>query len=381
MSRLVSTLAATAVLFGSAVGQDPKKDEVPKFRGKSAEQWAAGLADKDLAVRKATVIDLATPKEKSEPPAEFGKALSPHLIDRLTDDDRIVCVHAALAWARMNRYGPVPERDLPILTAVLRDALADPSIDVRARAATALVRVNTTEKAVLAPLAKLLSDSSEGVRSSVAFALGSVTPGAAAVPSLVAALKDKSHRVRRAAAVSLGHIGESAKAAVPYLIATAKDGDQWVRVSAVRALGRIRTDPDKSIPALIEALKDSTTEEAAAIALESYGPAAKAAVPVLCEVAKSGEEFSRYHALEALIAIDPRGAATLASLTEAVKDQEHPVQCVAANGLKNFGPKAKEAVPELLRLFKEGSSAHVRKLAAEALAAIDSDAAKKAGAK
>jgi HEAT repeat protein len=381
MSRLVLALVLIVVLLSSAAGQSPKKNAAPEFRGKSAEQWAAGLADKDAAVRRATVIDLATQKEKSEPSAEFGKALSPHLVDRLTDDDRAVCLHAALAWVRLNPYAAVPERDVPILSAVFLDALANSSAHIRARAAAGLAKVNPDARTVLGPLVKLLSDSDEDVRGAAARALGEVKPGSAVVPSLVGALKDRSARVRGAAANSLSRVGGPAKAAVPALIAALKDPDQWVRRQSAYTLGDIRTDPDASLPALIEALKDTTIQETASIALARYGPAAKAAIPALCQVAKSDEKYTRYHALGALVKIEPDGAKTLTALSDALKDAEHPVQCVAATGLKKFGPKAKEAVPELLRLFKEGSSARVRKLAGEALAAIDSDAAKTAGVK
>ena len=279
MSRLTLALTFFSACVGSAGGQGSKKDEVPKFRDKSAAVWAAELADKDVRVRREAITLLAIPINRSGPNQELTKVLLPHVIDRLTDDDPVVCHQAALTWVYLNHDAAIREQDAQILTAVLLDGLDDPSPDIRGRSASYLVKVNRDAKTVLAPLLKRLDDPNEEVRRAAASALGYVEPGTGIVAPLTAALKDKSDRVRAAAAASLGQVGGPARAAVPNLIAAIKDGDRWVRHSAVHALGDIRTDPDRSIPALIEALKDTTIEESAAVSLRKYGPAARPAVP------------------------------------------------------------------------------------------------------
>ena len=160
-----------------------------------------------------------------------------------------------------------------------------------------------------------------------------------------------------------------------------KDADRWVRQSAVRALGRVQSDPDKTIPVLIAALDDRVTLQAAAIALRAFGPAAKPAIPALVNAAQSGEEYARYHSIEALAKIDPQGPETLAALIRALGDEEESVQSIAVRGLKPFGAKAGAAIPALTRLVRSGASDHLRNAAGQALAAIDPDAAKKAAEK
>jgi len=142
-------------------------------------------------------------------------------------------------------------------------------------------------------------------------ALGYEVLGPAAssqVPALVDALQNDSlPNVRHYAAEVLGMIGPPAEPATSALIVTAKDRDALLRLSSLGALNRIHPNPELAIPAFMAALDDpdqSLTRELAANALGSYGPQAKAAVPILLRTLATNAAAGA-----ALKKIDPETAA------------------------------------------------------------------------
>ena len=128
------------------------------------------------------------------------------------------------------------------------------------------------------------------------------------VPALIETLEhDRSPQVRHYAAEVLGMIGPKAKAAVPALLRGTRDKDDLVRLSSLGALSRIHPAPELAIPVFIEALNDpgqSRARELAAMALGSYGPQARDAVPPLLSTLRTNNA-----AAEALAKIDPEAAA------------------------------------------------------------------------
>jgi hypothetical protein len=121
---------------------------------------------------------------------------------------------------------------------------------------------------------------------------------------------------RRAdALVELGRFGPAAKAAIPVLLQILKGHDPATRGAAAAALGGIHSDPDAVIPALIACLEDSDMDESAAEALGNFGPLAKAAVPKMLPLLLHGDKETRHAAALAVPRIDPEAAAN-APVTE-----------------------------------------------------------------
>jgi HEAT repeat protein len=165
-------------------------------------------------------------------------------------------------------------------------------------------------------LSAQLKDPDETVRRFSADAMG-WTKDPAGVPALVEAMRgDKNGGVRGTAAQALGMIGPDAKSSVPALEAALKDEDIGVRMFSAESLWKVAKDTEKSVPVLVQALYWKNTYDVG----------------------------------------------------------------VTAGMLGRMGANAKSAVPELLKMLKEGDEIR-RKVAADLLKTIDPKAASEAGVK
>jgi HEAT repeat protein len=151
--------------------------------------------------------------------------------------------------------------------------------------------------------------------------LGFSALGAAAsnaVPALIRILDAKSSPwSQEAAAYALGSIGPAARQAVPSLCSALASPLGQVRMAFVMALGRIHAEPGRAIPALTKSLTDSD-QSVRQYATEALGRFGADAQP----------------AVPALIALC---------------DQHTAESLHAATALGLMGPAAKAAVPSLLR--------------------------------
>jgi HEAT repeat protein len=87
-----------------------------------------------------------------------------------------------------------------------------------------------------------LRDPDVRVRKKAAVKLGNVgATDPAAVPALAGALKDRDARVRAEAALALLRIGPAAREAIPALAAAQDDPDPTVRAFAGKALAKVQT--------------------------------------------------------------------------------------------------------------------------------------------
>jgi 3-methyladenine DNA glycosylase AlkD len=175
-------------------------------------------------------------------------------------------------------------------------------------------RPRSAEAGVESPIADLieaLKDPSILVRRRAAQQLGAGgTKAASAVPALTAALKgDKEPAVRASVAEALGGIKTAARAAIPSLLAALKDSDALVRETAAEALADINADAKTVVPALVKLLDDSDREVrcAAATAIGDFGIAAREAIPDLQKALKDKHPFVREAAADALKAIQMAG--------------------------------------------------------------------------
>jgi HEAT repeat protein len=118
------------------------------------------------------------------------------------------------------------------------------------------------------------------------------------VGKMIGLLKNsKVAKERVEAAEAIGNRGairasEVENAIEPLMEALKADTDATVRGAAAKALGQIAPDADKTVPLLTEALDDKATgvKLSAMQALAAYGPAAKAALPKLREIAKNKDD-------------------------------------------------------------------------------------------
>jgi HEAT repeat protein len=113
--------------------------------------------------------------------------------------------------------------------------LRDPAVDVRVRAAQALVAFDQRAVPVLTGA---LGDKEYRVRASAADALVKM-PSSDVVPGMIEALRKADPSIRANAAVVLGAFGPAAKHAVPALARALRDPNLRVRELAGEALNRI----------------------------------------------------------------------------------------------------------------------------------------------
>ena len=123
---------------------------------------------------------------------------------------------------------------------------------------------------------------------------------------------------------------------------------------------------------------DQSTRCAALEAIRYVGPEAHGAIPVLRERLKDREVENRQLALDALVSIGPDEKEVLPLVLKTLNDKSDPILVgSAADGLGEFGPKAKEAVPALIEVVKTGAETSMATnpyKAAEALGQIGPDA-------
>jgi HEAT repeat protein len=163
--------------------------------------------------------------------------------------------------------------------------LSDSDAGTRRRAAQNIANGGAAAEPAIPQLISMLADRDETVRPAAANAL--VRIGKGSLPELTKAIKSEDRIVRCGAAVALHQLDSKNAAVVPALLEAAAAGravPQDFRAYAHEALGRISPE---AVPALIDGLKHSDIEirRRAAYGLGEYGPAARAAVPLLRQMA------------------------------------------------------------------------------------------------
>jgi HEAT repeat protein len=284
--------------------------------------------------------------------------------------DTQIQLEAVLA---IREIGPDAEQAIPALV----DTFGSPtSEETRSHAEKALARFGRRS---LPALLSALGHQDWRIRMHAASTLGLMPDNVeCSLPSLVGLLEDPSPLVRRKAARSIGSFESRAALAVPNLRRALRDDE--VRGYAAVALGDIGPAAYSAVPDLIESLEDTTngSRDKAAIALGKIGERAAAAIPALKKALRAEDANIRWSAANALGQIKGAAATTVPALTEALSDEDMFVRYFAAQSLARYGPDAREAVPRLAVLFRNGSDGE-REIAADALMAIDSEAAAMAG--
>ena len=169
-------------------------------------------------------------------------------------------------------------------------------------------------------------------------------------------LKRFCERIGRTRPINWPGSGRRPLKSAPSLKAALSDTRPQIRFSAAVALAHIEVSATEAIPVLIEALKhldDRELELGGVVStLADFGPKAQAAIPVLIEMLKNG--CDDVDVVKALVRIDPEGRECLPALNMALKRKEPEIVDAAARCLGLLGPRAKDAVPGLVKVVNRG---------------------------
>jgi HEAT repeat protein len=268
--------------------------------------------------------------------------------------------------------------------ATMRALLADRSLPERFRVMHILVQ-ELGEDGLATMLNELLNGRDIAVRSQAFYDLTVYCPHAKSfIPTLVDLLdgRDRGQRCN-AALYLLSHEPTLAARALETLVEQITDPSDGTYFSA-HLVDHIRKASPGSIDHIVEAILEplaSSRSPSARLnmisALEAVGPEAKPAVPVLLEIAQSGQEWVASGALVALIKIEPQSLATrLPLLLDFIKPgRETGLRLAAIECLSTLGPKAKPAVSSLLPIVDE-DDIRTSAAALDALGHIDPEKAK-----
>jgi HEAT repeat protein len=110
---------------------------------------------------------------------------------------------------------------------------------------------------------------------------------------------------RDEAAERFGEFGPAAKAAIPVLMQAVQSSDSSVHEGAIKSLGNIHCEPEVVIPFLTKYLADDDLNDEAATALAGFGSLARPAVPKIIPLLHAADDDAQAAAAAALQKIDP----------------------------------------------------------------------------
>ena len=207
--------------------------------------------------------------------------------------------------------------------------------------------------------------------------------GRAAVPALIVRLSDQDGQIRLHSAIALGNIGPDARSALPALEPSLQSPNYTVRVYTAHAVWQITRQPEPALTILKDGLKDKQAafRYSTVIFLGEMGGAATSAIPALELATRDSNATVASCAIKSLGQISPT---TVPILTNLLADPDPALRIYSANALGKLGPKARDAVPLLVKALQDHatkpavigsatSGEEVSQSAAAALKAIDPD--------
>jgi HEAT repeat protein len=331
---------------------------------------------------------VAAIREVMEETRTSDPAVVEALLGALGDADPTVRAEAARAAADVVLQSSAPkgqpDPQAGAVKAALTEALSDRDATVRLRAATGLTLLDVKSPESYAIL--LRAARSDGQPDDRFSALGDMAMAYRDEPETLAAIMeamtDRDGRVRMGSIRVLICYFRGSSAAIPEPVAEAlfarlDDEDDQIRGQAASALGQIgRRIARRVVPLLIRNLSNPGvhTRQMTAYGLRDLGLEAEEARPALRALA-DGAPDGRVStaAREAVEAIDKASRTfheqTLPDLIAELGDDEPEVRAATAAALVEHGPRAKAAVPKLVRL-RDDPDPKVRRAASAALDAV-----------
>jgi HEAT repeat protein len=322
---------------------------------------AAKAAAPTLAYTMRADPDTAVANEAAAALARIGRAGVPHLIEGLKDERAVVRQRAAAALAVI---GPEGRSAAPALL----DALKDKRPKVRAVAAHALGEVRGDPRQVAPALCKALGDASAEVRQKAMLALANL--GGDAVPTLREALKGDDPKLRRDAALALAAMGIAAREAAGDLGLLVKDRDPQVRAAGAQALAGLGKDAQAAIPALLQVLRTENTLEVQKQVLGAILRIGSKDMPGLLKALEEINDVGRWATPYILKQFGPKARDAVPHLIKHLSDPDMGNRLSAAISLGEIGADASEAVPALVKAMQDPIPT-VRLAAAMALVKVD----------
>jgi hypothetical protein len=126
--------------------------------------------------------------------------------------------------------------------------------------------------------------------------------------------------------------------------------------SGFQALG---SEGSSAVPELIRIHEMTSSQDCRYIIIETFGwigSGAEEAVPLVFQAATNSDPIFRLLAIRTLGQMHVQPVKSVSVLTGALKDPSPWLRLTAVKGLENFGPQAKEAVPDLMKLRIETHS-------------------------
>lgn len=254
----------------------------------------------------------------------------------------------------------------------LIEGLSDKSTMVRCWSAIILGKIGPKAKKSIPALIKTLKDPNSSARSNSAQAIGRIDPKAeSAIPALIECLKDADDYLREELSKTLLLFDEKP---VPGLVKLLKGSDKTQVINAIKTLGELGWRSSEAVPLLIKNLKRESVDyrNAAARALGQIGPGAASAIPHLTAAFEQPHQADFEIVARALAGI---GEKAVPALVEGLDSQDMFVQKFSAAALSVMGPKAKTAIPALVKILKNGKvKSYVQDAVCIALSKIGVDA-------
>ncbi len=338
----------------------------PKQDGKTMAAWKQQLKSTLPKEQGAAITALA---KFAQPPLE---ALAPFL-ERRGRTVRLAAIHAMgaigpAAAGYAGKLAPLLEKDPdgvdPNTARVMRDA--------------AMHALGKMGKEAFKPIAHLLVSEDPRHRLRAVFTIRPFVKDLEdGTNTLLPLLEDEDANVRREAVKSLGVAGVGDPRASAALLGILKDSDTRVVGAAAVALGGIGGRSDREGQALADLLfnHQSSIRSSAAYGLGLMGEEASPYIGRIEDLMRNdGKLDVRVQAARAHFRIRGDADAAMAPLREAVRGEHGPTCREAARALREMGPEAKAALPDLAEAAKRfAADAGMKQALDEAIADIRSD--------
>jgi HEAT repeat protein len=345
----------------------------PKTRSAAARALSNLREHQDTAARALIAVFTGAEQEERDVLGHTLQSLGKPAVTQLVALFEAVTVKEEIRLAALALVGHMRE-DARDVAPKLEKYLKDRNHRVRVRVAITLAFLETD-----ADVAGLLLDAIEkdddSLRSDAQSALGTLgIKGAKSVDHFIGWLKGPDADRRNIAINALSSVGRDSPKALSALVTLLKSSeDQNVRRSATYALSAFE---DRGTAELIKALADPAYSRLDVLtALRQLGQRAKAAREPVVKLLGDKDRSVAIAAAIALASIDPKTEA-VPVLIEGMRSSDRDIRNQATSALGNFGPLARTAVPELIRVLQTQDTRYsalyaLGRIGPDAVAAVD----------